>query len=196
LPLPPPFSPPLDANGLATAGEPTRLFTIGHGNQDGATFVSLLRQHGVSTLVDVRSAPYSRYAPHFSKAVLRGLLDDVGIRYQWAGDALGGRPSDPACYRDCVVQPGNVDYDFVARQPWYEEGIVRLMAQARGGVTAMMCSEENPRRCHRHRLIEPSLRERGLDVLHIRADGTLETVDPAELAEDAPPQLALLGFGG
>lgn len=197
LPLPPPFSPFRAKNGRVAADERTRLFTIGHGNQDGASFVSLLRRHGVVTLVDVRSAPYSRYVPHFSQGALRALLDEAGIQYHWGGDALGGRPNDPACYRDGVVRPGNVDYGFMARQPWYEDGIARLMAHVRGGATAMMCSEEDPRRCHRHRLLEPSLRERGLDVLHIRADGTLETLE-ANVEEDAlpSPQLALLGFGG
>ena len=196
--LPPPFSPPLEENGYGESCVAVQVFTIGHGNQEGAAFVSLLRQHGIGTLVDVRSAPYSRYVPHFSQGALRGLLDDAGVGYLWAGDVLGGRPNDPACYRDGVIRPGNVDYEVMAHQPWYQEGIARLMTAAQGGGTAMMCSEEDPRRCHRHRLIEPSLRELGITVLHIRADGNLETIDIAD-AEDAAspsPQLALAGFGG
>jgi uncharacterized protein (DUF488 family) len=60
----------------------------------------------------------------------------------------------------------------------------------------MMCSEEDPRRCHRHRLIEPSLRERGAAVRHIRGDGTLETIDADKREEEATPspQLVLAGF--
>ena len=198
LPLPPPFSPPLAENGQGAAGEPLRILTIGHGNQEGAAFVSLLRRHGIAAVVDVRSAPYSRYVPHFSQGALRGLLDNAGVRYLWSGDLLGGRPNDPACYRDGIVRPGNVDYGVMARQPWYQEGIMHLMAVAQGGPTAMMCSEEDPRRCHRHRLIEPSLRACGVTVLHIRADGTLESIAPEETEDAAAPfpQLALAGFGG
>ncbi len=175
-----------------------QVFTIGHGNQEGAAFVSLLRQHGIGTLVDVRSAPYSRYVPHFSQNALRGLLDDAGVGYLWAGDVLGGRPNDPACYRDGVIRPGHVDYEVMARQPWYLEGITLLMTAVQGSATAMMCSEEDPRRCHRHRLIEPSLRELGVTVLHIRADGSLETIEIADVEDAAAPspQLALAGFGG
>jgi uncharacterized protein (DUF488 family) len=199
LPLPPPFAAPQEEHGRGAGDEPVRVLTIGHGNQEGAAFVSLLRQHGVATLVDMRSAPYSRYVPNFSQGALRWLVDDAGVRYLWAGDLLGGRPTDPVCYRDGIVRPGNVDYEVVARQPWYQEGIVQLLTVAQGGATAMMCSEEDPRRCHRHRLIEPSLRERGVTVVHIRGDGNLEMIDSAahDDAVVTSPQmvLALFEFG-
>jgi uncharacterized protein (DUF488 family) len=57
----------------------------------------------------------------------------------------------------------------------------------------VMCSEEDPRRCHRHHLLEPSLRELGVAVLHIRRDGSLETINPAETAQttESIGQLAL-----
>jgi uncharacterized protein (DUF488 family) len=143
--------------------------------------------------------PVRRYVPNFSQGALRWLVDDAGVRYLWAGDLLGGRPTDPVCYRDGIVRPGNVDYEVVARQPWYQEGIVQLLTVAQGGATAMMCSEEDPRRCHRHRLIEPSLRERGVTVVHIRADGNLEMIDSAahDDAVVTSPQmvLALFEFG-
>lgn len=170
--------------------------TIGHSSQEPAAFVSLLRLHGVTTLVDVRSAPYSRYVPQFNQGALRSLVETAGLRYVWAGDVLGGRPDDPACYRDGVVRIGNVDYDAMARQAWYQEGVRLLLDEAARGLTAVLCSEEDPRRCHRHRLIEPSLRERGVNVLHIRADGALETIGAAEGdgAESSIAQLALVGI--
>jgi uncharacterized protein (DUF488 family) len=190
LPLPPPFAP-----GIA-ASEPLRILTIGHSNHDPGLFLDLLQQHNLRTLVDVRSAPYSRYAPHFNRRELDALLADANIAYVWAGDALGGRPDDPACYRHGVVKPGNVNYTVMARQPWYQEGLQRLMTTAACGTTAIMCSEEDPRRCHRHRLIERTLREHGVNVEHIRGDGRLETIDPdeADLAKAPSPQLSLAGL--
>lgn len=198
LPLPPPFSPPTERNGRESSGEPLTILTIGHSSQESEAFLSLLRQHERRIVVDVRSAPYSRYAPHFSQGALRALLENAGIRYVWAGDVLGGRPDDPACYRNGIVRAGNVDYQAMARQPWYELGVRRLVSDAAGGPTVLMCSEEDPRRCHRHRLIEPSLREHGVTVLHIRGDGAVETIDPGETEPAAAPspQLALTGFGG
>lgn len=190
LPLPPPFAP------LVPGSEPLRLLTIGHSNHDAERFRDLLLQHDVRVLVDVRSAPYSRYAPHFGRESLAVLLDDAHIRYLWYGDSLGGRPDEPACYRDGIVKPGNVDYTVMAQQPWYQEGLQRLMMTAASGTTAIMCSEEDPRRCHRHRLIERTLSGRGVLVEHIRGDGRLETILAEEPApREAPnPQLTLAGF--
>ena len=193
LPLPWPFS--LDSATVHQEGEtalPT-IFTIGHSNHETESFLALLRQYGLATLVDVRSAPYSRYAPHFSREALNALLDDAGIRYVWAGDTLGGRPDDPTCYRDGIVRKGNVDYRAMARRTSYQAGVQRLLENAADGPTVVMCSEEDPRRCHRHHLIEHSLRDRGVSVRHIRRDGGLETIDPADAAPSESPiaQLAL-----
>ena len=191
LPLPWPFSHEDD-----NRREPRTIFTIGHSSQEGVAFLNLLGQHGVQTLVDVRSAPYSRYAPHFSRAALEILLGDAGVRYVWAGDTLGGRPDDPACYHNMEVRPRNVNYRAMARRPVYQQGVRGLLEIAASGRTVIMCSEEDPRRCHRHRLIERSLRELDVAVLHIRRDGSLETIDleEPEAGEVPSPQLALKGF--
>ena len=192
LPLPPPFAPAGCAGGEPAPAAST-IFTIGHSNHDAADFLDLLRGHGLETVVDVRSAPYSRYAPHFNRDTMAAMLTAAGIGYVWAGDALGGRPSDPTCYRDGVVRAGQVDYGEVARRVWYQQGVTLLVARAAGSATVVMCSEEDPRRCHRHHLIASSLQARDVVVRHIRRDGSLE--DAAE--RDAPPtpgneQLALL----
>ncbi|MBW3633994.1 MAG: DUF488 domain-containing protein [Chloroflexi bacterium] len=195
LPLPWPFSPgpaPKDPDNEAAAL--LTIFTIGHSNHDAETFLALLRQYQLEILVDVRSAPYSRYAPHFSRRVLSAFLDDAGIRYVWAGSTLGGRPDDPTCYRDGVVRKGNVDYRAMSRQASYKQGVQQLMESAVDGPIVVMCSEEDPRRCHRHHLLEHSLRDRGVSVVHIRRDGILETIEPAETApsESSIAQLVLL----
>ena len=70
----------------------TRVLTVGHSNHPLETFVSLLRQHGVTTLADVRSAPYSRFNPHFNRKSLDAALQAHGIAYRFMGQALGGRP--------------------------------------------------------------------------------------------------------
>ncbi len=48
-------------------GEMTEIFTIGHSNHDMLHFLGILRRHRIEMLVDVRSEPYSRYAPQFNK---------------------------------------------------------------------------------------------------------------------------------
>jgi uncharacterized protein (DUF488 family) len=39
--------------------------------------------------------------------------------------------------------------------------------------TAIMCSEGDHRKCHRHKLITPALLDHKIHVLHIQPDGTL-----------------------
>jgi hypothetical protein len=40
---------------------------------------------------------------------------------------------------------------------------------------ALLCSEEDPAHCHRHLLLGRVLVARGVEVRHIRADGTVQT---------------------
>lgn len=165
------------------------IFTIGHSNVPIEAFVAALRRHGVARVVDVRSTPYSQWTPWFNRAELERTLPAAAIAYAFAGEYLGGRPSDPACYHAGVVPAGEadylalVDYEAVARTASYQRGLERLVAVAAEQPTAIMCSEEDPRRCHRHHLIAQSLLGRGLAVGHIRKDGTVEpaAVEPKQL---------------
>lgn len=151
---------------------PIDLFTIGHSNHSIDAFVERLHQHRIRCLVDVRSAPYSRYSPHFSKRSLQAHLRDEHINYLYLGHVLGGRPEDPDCYDEA----GTVDYERIAQQAWYQQGVDQLLDVAAQQSTAMMCSEEDPSTCHRNLLITDTLLQiRRASVKHIRGDGSLET---------------------
>ena len=151
-----------------------RVLTVGHSNHPLETFVALLRQHGVTTLADVRSAPYSRFNPHFNRKSLDAALQAHGVAYLFLGQALGGRPEDPSCY-----EKGRVRYDRLARTPLYREGIERVIETAEIERLALMCAEKEPLDCHRTLLVGRSLAERNVAVAHILADGALEPHDEA-----------------
>ena len=55
------------------------LFTIGHSDHKMFDFLRLLRSHGITALVDVRSHPISRVHPQFNKRVLAGDLKKAKI---------------------------------------------------------------------------------------------------------------------
>ena len=152
----------------------TLVLTVGHSNHPLATFVSLLKQHGVTTLADVRSAPYSRFNPQFNRKSLDAALQAHGIAYLFMGHALGGRPEDRSCYEE-----GRVRYDRLARTSLYREGIDRVVEAARDECVALMCAEKEPLDCHRTLLVGRSLAGRGVAVTHILADGALEPHDDA-----------------
>lgn len=88
------------------------LLTIGHSNHPIDRFVVLLRHNAVTALADFRSHPYIRFAPQFSKAVLRTALENERIAYVFLGRELVARSPNPACFRD-----GKVPYDLLAGDP-------------------------------------------------------------------------------
>jgi uncharacterized protein (DUF488 family) len=145
------------------------LFSIGHSNIAAERFIALLRDAGVDAIADVRSTPFSRRFPWFSGKNLATTLAQHGMAYLAYGDALGGRPRDAALYCDGVA-----DYEAMARQPHFQSGLDRLLADAARSRVCLMCAEREPLDCHRCLLVARSLAERGLTVGHILHDGTVE----------------------
>lgn len=147
------------------------VLTIGHSNHPLDLFLELLEQHRVEVLVDTRSAPYSKYTPHFDHEALRTAVAARGVRYLYMGKELGGRPDGTQFYDG----EGHVLYDRVASSPVFQEGLARLEKGLPGHRVALLCSEENPAGCHRRLLIGRVLGEHGVEVEHIRGDGRLQS---------------------
>ena len=145
------------------------VLTIGHSNHAADVFVRRLGEHAVTVLIDVRSAPYSRFHPQFNRAALARSLAAAGIEYVYSGDALGGRPADPGLY-----EGGRVRYERVTRTAAFRDAVERVAERADRDRVALMCAERDPLACHRTLLIAPALEARGAGVAHILADGALE----------------------
>ncbi len=179
-----------------------RLFTIGHSNHSLERLIQLLEGAGVAAVVDVRTSPASRYNPQFNQGNLEQALPRHLITYVFAGRYLGGRPSDPTCYKHRVLPPEGtdylheVDYPEVMRRDWFVKGIERLLEIADEQVTAIMCSEEDPAECHRHHLIAKYLLQHypEVDIRHIRGDGNLISARSILASVEDPPgeQMSLL----
>lgn len=146
------------------------LYTIGHSNHNIVAFIDLLRLYDITALGDVRSYPYSRYVPQFSRDALKTLLAEAGITYVFLGKELGARSPNPACYRQ-----GKVQYDRLALEPSFADGLNRIRQGMDRFCLALMCAEKDPLDCHRALLVARRLYEAGIAVSHIRADGPLES---------------------
>ncbi|MEH1957418.1 DUF488 domain-containing protein [Nostoc sp.] len=152
------------------------LFTIGHSNHSTNKFLELLRANGILCIIDVRSIPHSKYNKNFVKGHLSSELSQNGIDYIWMGDALGGRRDD------LESSIGFREDDRYDSDEKYNNGVLELMHIAFTKPTAIMCSEEDPRRCHRHKIIAHTLLHKlpdthkinNLKITHIRANGKLE----------------------
>lgn len=147
----------------ASSKDALSIFTIGHCNQSLGEFLGLLKQNGIEVLVDVRSAPYSKYVPHFNRESLEPAVIKAGIEYAFMGKYLGGKREPP------------MSFSRIAELPGFCAGIEELASMAGQKRVAVMCGEEDPTFCHRRSLIGPALAGRGVEILHIRGDGRIQT---------------------
>jgi uncharacterized protein (DUF488 family) len=160
---------------------PPVIWTIGHSNHTLDHFLDLLRTHAIDVVADVRSTPFSRRHPHFNRERLKAALANAGggtgagIDYIFLGAELGARSPDRACYD----AEGRVVYERLARTEAFKAGIVRVTTEAETRRVTLMCAEKDPLACHRTILVTPRLIARGLTVMHILADASIEPHTPA-----------------
>lgn len=170
----------------------TRIFTIGHSNHPLERFIELLRSAAVTAVADVRSVPYSRHASQFNREPLHEALRRAGVAYVFLGEELGARPADPASHRDGVA-----DWDVMARSASFRAGLDRVRRGAERYVVSLLCAEKEPLDCHRTLLVARQLVvQRGCEVEHILADGSLEGHGETErrlLALTGQSQLDMFG---
>jgi len=150
------------------------VFTIGHSTHDIEKFIALLRRHQIALVADVRSVPYSRMQPQFNRESLMKALGKWGIEYVFLGVELGARSNDRACY-----EKGQVQYHRLAQTQAFHRGIERLEIESERLRIALMCAEREPLECHRTVLVSRELQAVGLPVMHIHADGHLESHEAA-----------------
>jgi len=152
------------------------VFTVGHSSLELPEFLKLLLAHQVQIVCDVRSRPGSFRFPQFNREPLEACLLTAGIRYEFLGEALGGRPSDPRAYH----ADGLVNYEVRRKAADFSSGIDRALALCLKSSIALMCAEEDPLQCHRFLMICPALLDRGITPSHIRRGGELESQREAE----------------
>jgi len=127
------------------------IYTLGTSTRTEEEFIVLLRHYRIETVVDVRSYPQSRFE-HFKRENLERILEREGVSYVYLGKELGG-----------FRKGGYLAYTRTAP---YQEGIGNLKKVGSVSITAFICAERLPWKCHR-RFIAQSLEEKGWKVLHI-----------------------------
>ncbi len=144
-----------------------KIWTIGHSTRTIGKFISLLEEHGIKLLADVRSLPGSKRYPQFNKETLADSLAQAGIRYEHFPE-LGGRRKARHDSRNTAWR--NASFRGYADHMETEEfgkGVRRLIDFAgEAGPTAIMCAEAVWWRCHRA-LLSDYLKVRGIEIVHI-----------------------------
>ena len=143
------------------------IYSIGHSNKKSEELVAILKENGITDLVDVRTYPSSKYNPQFNRAQLEIYIPASGIQYHWRGRNLGGLQ-------------GNVNF---------VETIQKMIeASSDERKLCVMCSEAKPEDCHRSQTIQPVVEDLGAEMVHIlwtpkKGGDTINTIQEATLFE-------------
>ena len=142
---------------------PHPVCTIGHSNRTIDDFIGLLRQNGITCLLDIRTVPKSRHNPQFGQDQLAASLAGAGIEYRYLR-GLGGlrRPrkdSENTGWRNTSFR-GYADY---MQTDEFAENVDAVIEMADSRTCALMCAEAVPWRCHRS-LVADALLVRGIPV--------------------------------
>jgi len=161
------------------------FFTIGHSTRTIPEFADLLREAGVTLVVDVRSMTRSRTNPQFNEESLPQSLAPLQIGYEHMAE-LGGlrgkqKDADPGLNAHWRVKSFRNYADYALVNPAFATGLKRLRDRGTQHRCAIMCAEAVWWRCHR-RIIADYLMAAGEEVIHILGPSHL---DPASLTPGA-----------
>ncbi|MGW0424635.1 DUF488 domain-containing protein [Streptomyces sp. NPDC003015] len=154
------------------------LFTFGHSTAQPKEIVTLLRNAGITAVVDVRTAPGSRRSPALSRERLIQWMPEHGIAYRWE-PALGGFRKPAPDSPDRVWRNASFrGYAAHARTPQFTTAMDELLRQATTTRTAVMCSEAVWWRCHRRLIADFAVLARHVPTQHLMHHGRLADHTP------------------
>jgi uncharacterized protein (DUF488 family) len=143
------------------------IYTIGHSTRTVEELMTILTNHRLTCLADVRTIPKSRHNPQFNSDVLADSLNEAGIRYQHYSNLGGLRKPRKDSQNLGWRNPGFRGFADYMETRNFETALQDLVQSAMTHRTAIMCAEALWWRCHRS-LIADALLVRGIGVVHLR----------------------------
>lgn len=140
------------------------VFTIGYEGLDIDAFMSMLAEHGIETVVDIRELPLSR-KPGFSKKALASLLNPSGLEYVHIA-ALGC----PKLVRDRYREDGNwkrYTDGFQKHLKTQKAALDELTELVASSNCVLLCYEADFNFCHRSMVANAVQHLSGAQVAHI-----------------------------
>lgn len=140
-----------------------RAYSLGYEGISLDRYVEVLRENGISVVVDVRETPWS-YKPGFSKKPLTERLQAEGILYlhiKSAGNPSRNRKMGLPQHDVIELYRKHLDAD-----PSCLDQIYELIVTARGAV-CLLCFEQEPCDCHRKVILDRIAQSRNLIACHL-----------------------------
>ncbi len=142
-----------------------KLYTIGYEGRTVRELVTILQEHSVTRVVDVRDRPWSRKRG-FSAMALFEALRKAGIRYDPERN-LGNPEQIRELWKNGQLPKGKREYRAHLRNG-ASEHVERLAKLSAVDVVALLCLEADSDRCHRTIVAEEAaIRRRSLEVQHL-----------------------------
>lgn len=143
-----------------------KIFTIGHSTRSIDEFIELLNSHEIRQLVDIRTIPKSRRNPQYGQDQLEQSLRKASIEYVYLKSLGGLRSKAKESVNDAWQNASFRNYADYMQTDTFVDGIDELIGLAEERVTAIMCAEAVPWRCHR-RIVSDALLVRNVDSCEI-----------------------------
>lgn len=140
------------------------VFTIGYEGMDIEHFLSLLSEHGIETLVDIRELPLSR-KPGFSKTTLATALNLSGLDYVHMA-ALGCPKSVRDGYR-ADGDWGRYTTSFLKYLKTQKGALAELAERVQSAACVLLCYEADFNFCHRSMVADALNKHYGIEVKHL-----------------------------
>lgn len=152
------------------------LYTIGYSSYDISHFISILKKQQIEALVDVRSIPYSKFAPDYNTDNIKKLLENNSIYYLNFGDGLGARTKIEECYKNNIAQ-----YSLISETPKFKEYTKRIISGLEKFNIVLLCAESDPLKCHRDIMICRYLKKYINNISHILQNEIIEDNKQTEI---------------
>jgi len=147
---------------------PKVLYTIGYSGYALEEFLDEIKAHKISTVIDVRSVPYSQYHSDYNKEFLAATLKSNHIHYRNYANEFGAQQKNI----DFYSPEGYLDFEKFSKSEQFLSGVKKIRTGMDAGyVCTLMCAEKDPMDCHRTIMISREFHEMGMKVVHLLPGG-------------------------
>lgn len=156
------------------------IYTIGYEGASVEGLIGALKQAGVTRVLDVREAPYSK-REEFCKDALAAALAEYGIGYaniRELGNPPEGREAARAGHMIAFREILNAHLDSEAGQA----GLTRALDLAAEEKVCLLCLERSAKHCHRSVVTARMHQVSGQTIVNLTI--TRKTAHPAQAAFD------------
>ena len=161
------------------------IYTIGYSTFKIDDFIKILQKYKITSLIDVRSNPNSKFHTDYNKNNLENVLKHYGIIYRNYKE-FGARQNDLKFFN----KSGYLDFNKYSQSKSFQNGVRKIqMGMSMNHVFVFMCAEKEPSSCHRNILVAREFYKKGYQIKNLLDDGSYETQESIEksLVEDYFP---------